>query len=485
MRRCFILVIALLMVNFAPAAEPPDGAPGVATAQTPVLRDWEKLHYGMFIHYGLSTFVGDQFGRFEHPSTAYAPTDLDVEQWAQTAEAAGMKYMVLTVKHHYGHALWPSACSDYTVATSGDKTDVVKAFVEACRRHDLKPGFYYSLGWDRVHQQSRTPAEYEQFVHDQLRELLTGYGPITELWFDIAWDVGPDMAGVLQRLYAHCKSLQPDCLVLLNQSFVDGSTIAEYKPSYIGKVLSETPVPIWPKDLNNGERTVPRPMGHNPWISFKDHLYYIPDEVCDTVGQQRWFWGPNDDIRSARQLVELYRWSVGRKANLLLNAWPDKTGRIPAETVQRLVEVAELIQHPERVQSSLLVGRPVMASNVYHGDYGRWGPQRAVDMDITPEAGTRWATGDEVRSAWLEVDLGGPQRFARATLSEYNDSIRAFELQVPDDDGGWRTIYQGTTIGGPGVDVTFPPVTARRVRLVITEATLGPTIWDFALYPPR
>jgi alpha-L-fucosidase len=81
----------------------------VATEPTPVLRAWEDLQYGMFVHFGLSTFVGDQFGRFEHPSTAYAPTDLDMEQWVRTAKDAGMKYVVLTVKHHYGHALWPKA----------------------------------------------------------------------------------------------------------------------------------------------------------------------------------------------------------------------------------------------------------------------------------------------------------------------------------------------------------------------------------------
>ena len=179
----------------------------------------------MFIHFGMSTFVGDQFGRIPSPSTAFAPTDLDEEQWARTAKEAGMKYMVLTVKHHYGHALWPSAYSDYTVATSSYKFDVTKRFVAACRKHDLKPGFYYSLGWDSRHMKKMKPEEYEQFVHNQIKELLTNYGPITMLWFDIPWDMGPDMSGSLARLYAHCKSLQPDCLILLNQGFVDGSFV--------------------------------------------------------------------------------------------------------------------------------------------------------------------------------------------------------------------------------------------------------------------
>jgi hypothetical protein len=90
-----------------------------------------------------------------------------------------------------------------------------------------------------------------------------------------------------------------------------------------------------------------------------------------------------------------------------------------------------------------------------------------------------------MRSAWLEVDLGGKKTFARATISEFLDSIQAFELQVPDGEGGWKAIHRGKTIGGPGLDITFEPVTTDRIRLSITEAVLGPTIWDFALYPPR
>ncbi|MBN2021840.1 MAG: alpha-L-fucosidase [Pirellulales bacterium] len=474
-----------------PASKTPGDAPktiaaataGVATEPTPAIRAWEDLKFGMFVHFGLSTFVGDQFGRTPAKSTDYAPTALDVDQWARTARDTGMKYMVLTVKHHYGHALWPSKHSDFTVATSGNKTDVVEKFVEACRKHGLKPGFYYSLGWDSHHMPKRTPEQYERFVLDQMTELLTQYGPITVLWCDIPWDMGPDTPGALGRLYAHCKSLQPDCLILHNQGFVDGSQVHKREPTYFGKSVSKPPVPIWPKDVNNGELIYPPAEGHNPRIAFEGRQYYIPNEVCTMMGQRRWFWGAEDDVRPARQLVEIHRRSVGRKANLLLNAWPDRSGRIPPETVQRLMDLARLIEHPELVEDSLVVDRPVTASNVYHNDADKWGPNRAVDMDVTVETGTRWATDDDVKTAWLEVDLGGPKTFARATASEYLDAVRAFELQVPDGQGGWRTIHRGQTIGGPGIDVSFPPVTADRVRLSIIDSTGGPTLWDFAVYP--
>jgi alpha-L-fucosidase len=485
MRRSLLLIAILSVAVLLRADEPAREASLVATELTKVLRDWESLKYGMFIHFGMSTFVGDQFGRIPSPSTAYAPTGLDEEQWAQTADDAGMKYMILTVKHHYGHALWPSRVSDYTVATSSDPRDVVARFVTACRKHDLKPGFYYSLGWDSWHMKKMKPDEYEKFVHAQLSELLTNYGPITMLWFDIPWDMGPDMLGALRRLYAHCKSLQPDCVILLNQGFVDGSFVEKRLPSYLGKDLSQTPAPIWPKDINNGERTTPPPTGHNPRITFEGTQYYIPNEVCDTLGNERWFWGPNDGVRPARQIYELYQRSVGRGSNLLLNAGPDKSGKISTEMVKRLREVAEMIAHPETVQDSLLVGRPAKASNVYHNAPDKWGPQRAIDMDITAEGGTRWATDDNVKSAWLEVDLGGDKTFDRATIAEAFDYIRAFELQAPDGKGGWKAIYQRKRIDNAGADIAFPPVKADKIRLAVTEAVVGPTIWDFALYPAK
>jgi len=457
----------------------------VARGPTETLKAWERLKLGLFIHFGLSTFTGNEFGRIEAPSTAYAPTGLDVDQWIETAQAAGMHYAVLTVKHHYGHALWPGRHSDYTVATSSDARDVVRLFVDACRKRRVRPGFYYSLGWDRRHMPKMTPDEYLEFALNQVTELLTEYGPITELWFDIPWDCGPDTRGALERLYRHCKSLQPRCLVLLNQGFVDGSQVASTKPTYAGVVASEELVPIWPKDLNNGERVWPREAGHDPWITFEGVRRYIPNEVCDSLGQRRWFWGAEDDVRPARQLVELYRRSVLRGSNLLLNIGPDQNGRLPDEMVARLLEVSRLIKHPHQVRDSLLWGCKATASNVYGGDVASWGPQHAIDMDIGAEGGTRWATDDEVRSAWLEVNLGKPRLMGQATISEHLDSVRAWELQVPDARTGWRTIYRGTRIGGPGVDVRFDPVQSDRIRLSITQATLGPTIWDFAVYAPK
>src|SRR3954454_25381 len=111
------------------------------------LRKWESLGYGMFIHFGMSTFVGKELPSGQEDSSVYAPDKLDVDQWIQVARDAGMKYAVLTAKHVAGHCLWPTKYTDYHVGNSGNKTDVVEAFVIACRSKGVLPGLYY-CAWD-------------------------------------------------------------------------------------------------------------------------------------------------------------------------------------------------------------------------------------------------------------------------------------------------------------------------------------------------
>ncbi|MCX5772328.1 MAG: discoidin domain-containing protein [Candidatus Hydrogenedentes bacterium] len=130
---------------------------------------------------------------------------------------------------------------------------------------------------------------------------------------------------------------------------------------------------------------------------------------------------------------------------------------------------------PDDAESAVNLGKPAKASNVYHNDPA-WSPGMATDANPN----TRWATDDDVRECWIEVDLGAPVEIRRAFLSEGWDRVQAYELQY-DKDGAWTTFYKGGRIG-KGSTVTFPPVTVQRVRLHVLEATGGPTIWEFLLF---
>jgi len=335
--------------------------PGVASAREPApegtkrgaqrlsleqLRRWESLAYGMFIHFGMSTFDGNELSDGRAPATLYAPDDLDVDQWVSVARDAGMKYAVLTAKHVAGHCLWPSRHTPYTVASSGDKTDVCQRFVEACGKRGVLPGFYY-CSWDNHNRfGSRTPSDegfrwgnwagvpaegqplapfttsvYQNFQTLQLTELLTRYGPVAETWIDIPGVLGP---GYREFLYRHLAKLQPETVVMMNSGIGDGQS---YDTAY-----------AWPSDLVAIERALPPEAGHRPWREIEGGEYYLPGEVCDPIGKQ-WFHVEGDAPRPDGDLLGLFQACRARSANLLLDVPPDRHGRIPDASVQALMRL--------------------------------------------------------------------------------------------------------------------------------------------------
>ncbi len=310
------------------------------------LHRWEALKFGMFIHFGMSTFDGDELSKGDLPPTAYAPDKLDVDQWTGIARDAGMKYAVLTTKHVAGHCLWPTKHTDYHVGNSGNTTDVVEAFVTSCAKRGLLPGLYY-CSWDNHHKfgsftpsdvmalpkskkvsciskmpEAYTTREYQDFQTAQLEELLTQYGKIAEVWIDIP--------GVLPRsyrndLYAGIARWQPETVIMMNHGIGDGS---EFNVPY-----------AWPTDLIAIERFLPNShTGHFRWRDIEGKHYYMPGETCDPIGKE-WFFTEDDQPRSDGELLGMYLATLHRNSNLLLDVGPDKHGLIPekyASALQRL-----------------------------------------------------------------------------------------------------------------------------------------------------
>lgn len=337
---CLLVAIG----TFQPAAPLQAQSTHPATQRTPVLARWESLQYGMFIHFGLSTFMQEEYGQKETATCEdYRPSQLDVDQWARVAQDAGMKYAVLTTKHCYGHCLWPSQYSDRTVAQSPVKDDVVQLFVTACRQHGIQPGFYYLLGWDNYHQQRMTPDQYEEFCRNQLRELLTNYGAITLLWLDIPWDLGPGTSQRLQRIYTMVKELQPECLVCFNQSFWPGTGPNTWRVTwnYRRETLNERVV-LWPTDILNGECTPPPEGGHVPVVGVGGVNYYVPMQTEDCLTEV-WFHTGNNKPKPLQWRLQRYDEVIGRGANWLLDVAPDPTGRIPQDQVDALLELKQAL----------------------------------------------------------------------------------------------------------------------------------------------
>src|SRR4051812_47133667 len=322
-----------------PAHNPPQGAQRLSVD---ALRRWQSLGYGMFIHFGMSTYDGDEISQGDKPSTVCAPDQLDVDQWVSVARDAGMKYAVLTAKHVSGHCLWPSALTDYDVETSGNKTDVVGEFVRACEKRGLMAGLYY-CSWDNHHrfgsfvpgstvplEKANTTQQYRGFQFGQIEELLQHYGPIGEMWIDIPCVLGADGR---RKQYDQIARLAPDAVIMMNSGFGDGTKL---KYDY-----------AWPTDLMAIERELPSSnRGYNAWHRIADPPgsepkdYYIPAEVCDPIGYE-WFDINNDTPRSDAELLGMRLICRERKANLLLDVPPDKHGRIPERSVAALTRLAK------------------------------------------------------------------------------------------------------------------------------------------------
>jgi len=298
-------------------------------------RDFMTWRFGMFVHFNLGTFADlDWAGGYEDPAR-FNPTKLDCGQWADEARAAGMTYLVLTVKHTEGIALYDSAVTSHDITLFKNfrqgHGDIVREFVAACRSRGLKVGFYYCFPGDfsdDAHHNAppsgqpnlhglppEAAGDYVGFMKKQLAELLTNYGPVDLLWIDqydnkytgAQW---PEMKDYL-------KSLQPHCLVL-------GNNARTLRDSDV--VGIEFP---WKTTLPRAENEV-------------------PTEVCDTIQTgARWFWRDAtraEDLQTAEAMVARLKACNERKTNYLLNVPPDPTGLISGVHLQRLREIGALLR---------------------------------------------------------------------------------------------------------------------------------------------
>lgn len=316
-------------------------------AETPRIKQWRDLKFGMFLHFGMSTFTGNEFDPGQVPSTTYAPTEVDTDQWLRVAKDAGMKYAVLTSKHVAGHCLWDSKVQfrgkefDYDVATSGNKTDVVRKFVDSCTKQGIMPGLYYCLldfrnnSVPQKEQWSKflLPDDFFQLAKDQLTELATNYPEVTYFWLDI-----PRAASSAQRaeIYDLLRRTNPRCVVLFNEGFLNNKRNLNQ---------SSTRGHSWPSDVLNSERDViPEPFVPQQVWDGKPH--FLGYEFCDVVGKH-WFWIKGDTARSTETLFGLYDSTVNKAGgNFLLNVGPDQSGNVTDWQIEAVMNLKKRLDSP-------------------------------------------------------------------------------------------------------------------------------------------
>lgn len=307
---------------------------------TPAQNKWLALEYGMFLHFGANTFSGVAWGDGAFDPQRFAPDALDCKQWAEIAREAGMRYAVLTAKHHDGFCLWPTEFTQHSIKTAAVRRDIVGEFVSAMRDAGIKPGLYYSL-WDRNFPRYEDDGAYSDFMQSQIAELLDNYGPLVQLWFDGGWDKehptrdwrwNPDFiktenADILSGSRWHWRGIyelihakQADCLVA-NNSSSDRPGIPRYHPVDIRTAEHLDFV-------MNGKRYVPETK--SDWTTPDNKPVHLPLEYCTSLNPD-WFYieGKYFIHPSVATIAGWRTTAYANGANLLLNVGPDKHGQIP------------------------------------------------------------------------------------------------------------------------------------------------------------
>jgi alpha-L-fucosidase len=465
------LVLAGLLA--ACQSQPQDRA-DVPVAPLPVVPTAQQVAYQAqelvgFAHFGVNTFTDREWGTGQEDPQIFNPTAFDARQWVRACQEAGMGTLILTAKHHDGFCLWPSKLTDHSVASSPWKNgqgDMVREVADACREAGLKLGLYLSP-WD-MHEPSYGTDRYNAFYLGQLRELMTQYGPVAEVWFDGA--KGPNAKDMVYDFAAYrqlVRELQPDALMFSDEG-PDIRWIGNEK-GIAGptnwSMLHPDSVEVGKADqgyLNRGD-----PQG----------THWIVGE-CDVSIRPGWFYHAKEDtaVKSLDHLVDLYYKSVGRNGTLLLNIPPDRRGRFHETDVARLGELRAVLN--QTFGTNLASRQPATATNQRAG-LPRYAPSHLTDGDPA----TYWATDDSVTAASAEVRLAQPQTLDRASVQEYvqlGQRVQQFALQAWVG-GQWQTLAQGTTIGYKRL-LRFAPVTTDRVRLVVQQATACPVISELGLF---
>ncbi|WP_127589960.1 alpha-L-fucosidase [Paenibacillus lautus] len=393
---------------------------------------WQDMELGMFCHFGMNTFCDQEWGDGTDSAEIFNPEQLDARQWARTAKRAGFKYLVLTAKHHDGFCLWPTKTTDYSVKSSpwkGGKGDVVREVADACREEGLQFGLYLSP-WDRHEPCYPDKEAYDDFYAEQLTELLTGYGPLVEVWFDGAGSQGREYDW--NRIIGLIDKYQPDAMVF---------NMGRPTIRWVGNEDGVAPYPCW-----NTATTAKESMFTSDMMTWMEGTpAWVPAECDVPIRKLHWFWHPGDEasLRSLEEVLDIYYRSVGHGATLLLNISPDNRGLLPEVDVERVIEFGDEIRRR--------FGQPV-------GQTSGEGTELLLKLEyIQP-----------VNHVIIMEDIAHGERVREYVLEAFSH-------------GEWKELVRGSAIGHKKID-RFDTVETDQLRVSIHSSVEQPLIRNLAAY---
>ena len=421
-----------------------------------------------FIHYSLNTYTDQEWGFGNEDPKLFNPSDLDCRQWARVCKQAGMKGIIFTAKHHCGFCMWPSKYTEYSVKNSPWKNgqgDVVRELADACREEGLKFAVYLSPR-DRNHQEYGKPA-YVTYFRNQLRELLTQYGDIFEVWFDGAnggdgWYGGANETRKIDRTtyyqwpetYKMIRELQPNCLI-----WNDGSDRGDLR--WVGTEAGNIGETNW--SLLNHDGEVTWSMLH---YGLETGDSWVPGETNTSI-RPGWFYHvtENEHVKSLSKLMDTYYKSVGRNSTLLLNFPIAPNGRIHPTDSLRGIAFNKMIQ--EVFKTDLAKKAKIKTQ----------GNTTIIDFK-KPTAFNRFVAeediryGQRVKKFSLEALVDGQWQPLKDELVE--------RLRVGDGTSGMNG--DGLTTIGHRRIICFPTVKATKLRFTILDSKCEPIITRTSVY---
>ena len=420
---------------------------------------WQELELTAFIHFGINTFTDSEWGSGKESPELFNPTELDCEQWVLSLKKGGFKMVILTAKHHDGFCLWPTETTGHSVVHSPWREgmgDVVRELSEACRKHDMKFGFYLSP-WDRNAPSYGDSPAYNALFIAQLTELLTNYGRVDEVWLDGACGEGPNGKRQVydwESILSTINTLQPHAVTAIMGDDVrwvgnEGGR---------GRRTEWSATPYTPLSHNEGPTAnaalgleeMTSDLGSRELIARADGIYWYPSEV-DVSIRPGWFYHEwqDDEVRSLANLVDIYYTSVGRNSVLLLNIPPDRRGLIHEIDAERIEALGNYLTE-------------TFAESKIADKVSTWRAEAGESREYNIKAGER------VNTVLLQEDIRRGQRVERF-------SVEAFV------DGEWHIVAEGTTIGYKRL-LKFEECVAERIRVTINECRATANISNVAAY---
>ncbi len=464
--------------NFAPK---PYGA-------TPTERQlkWQEMERFCFLHFTVNTFTDLEWGYGDEKESVFSPSDFNADQIASTIASHGFKGAILTCKHHDGFCLWPSKYTEHSVKNStwkNGKGDVVKEISEACKRHGIKFGIYLSP-WDR-NSAWYGKQEYITYFRNQLRELLTNYGEISEVWLDGANGGDGYYGGAKEKREINSKTYYDweNTWKIIRELQPNACIYSDLGPDirWAGNEGGSVKDSCWATFTAVGRKGEKPSIGHiNTDINETGTLHgnaWTPAEA-DVSIRPGWFYHPKEDsqVKVLDQLKSIYFKSVGNGACLNLNLPPDRTGQINLNDIKVLDKFQDYLTKSFLI--NLLEGANVKASES-RGNKDQFSSAKVLDNDKE----SYWAVNDNTKTASLTFQLKRQTQFNCMEIKEFirlGQRITSFTIEV-EKGGKWVQVFKGSTIGHKKL-AKFADTSAGQVRITFKNALACPVIESVKLY---